>query len=181
MKIGSTQDRMVVRKVDDGAPVMTTPWARSLSAARARRGPCRTLFGRPGTAPSGSLDGLLSDQHFLDFILVEELLELAVRNGLNLDEAQPQELDQHHAEEGRKNVPGRKLVLALLRLLRCAASGVVAFARPSARVLAIPRQFQEAPTRRGFSRIIRRLIEHFGLPFGDTSCIAALPTCRRPQ
>jgi len=25
MKIGSTQDRMVERKVDDGAPVMTTP------------------------------------------------------------------------------------------------------------------------------------------------------------
>src|SRR5260370_29069788 len=65
-------------------------------------------------------------------------------------------------EEGRKDVPGRKLVLALLRLLRRAASRL-AFARPGARCLAISKQLQESPTRRGLFRILRRLIEHVGL------------------
>src|SRR5258707_11563032 len=100
--------------------------------------------------------------------LVEELLELAVRNGVNLDEAQPQELDHHHAEEGRKDVPGRKLVLALLRLLRRAASRL-AFARPGAGCLAISEQFQESPTGRGFFRILRRLIGHVGLRWRHVS------------
>jgi hypothetical protein len=102
------------------------------------------------------LDGLLSDQHFRDLVLVDEQLELAVRNGVDLCDAQPQELDQHHAEEGRKDIPGHKLVLALLRLLRRAAFRL-AFARPGARCLPISRQFQESPIRRRFFHILRRL------------------------
>jgi hypothetical protein len=109
----------------------------------------------------GPLDGLLSDQHFRDLVVVKQLLELAVRNGVDLGEAQPQELDQHHAEEGRKNEPGRKLLLALLRFLRRAASRL-GFARPEATWIAISKQFQESPTRRGFFHILR-LIEHVGL------------------
>ena len=110
----------------------------------------------------GPLDRLLSDEHFRDLVLVEELLELAVRNGVDLGEAQPQELDQDQAEECRKDVPSRKLVLALLRLLRSAASRL-ALARPGARCLVISKQFQELPTQRGFFRMLRRLIEHVGL------------------
>ena len=93
---------------------------------------------------------------------------MAVRNGVDLGEAQPQELDQHQAEEGRKDVPGHKLVLALLRLLRRTASRR-AFARPGARCLAISKQFQESPTRRGFFRMLRRLIEHVSLRWRHVS------------
>src|SRR5258707_6541614 len=112
--------------------------------------------------------------------LVEELLELAVRNGVDLGEAQPQGLDHHHAEEGRKNVPGRKLVLALLRLLRRTASRL-AFSRRGARCLAISKQLQESPTRRGFFRILRRLIEHVGLRWRHVSYLrrATVEECEK--
>ena len=60
----------------------------------------------------------MADQDFGDLVLREQLLELTVRNGLDLGEDQPQVLDQHHAEEGRKDVPDGELVLALLGLLR---------------------------------------------------------------
>jgi cell division protease FtsH len=73
----------------------------------------------------GPLDRIRSNQHFRDLVLVKELRELAIRNGVDLGEAQPQELDQHHAEEGRKNIPGRKLLLELL------AHGVIINGAPS--------------------------------------------------
>src|SRR5258708_7179768 len=119
-------------------------------------------------APSGFPEWSPADQHLRDLVLVEELLELAVRNGVDLGEAQPQGLDQHHAEEGRKNVPGRKLVLALLRLLWRAASRL-AVARPGSRCLTISKQLQESPTRRRFFHILRRLIEHVGLRWRHVS------------
>src|SRR4029077_15896829 len=97
--------------------------------------------------------------HFLDLVLVDELFELAVRNGIDLGETQPQELNEHYAEEGGKDIPGRKLVLAFLRR----AAFRLAFARPGARRLAMSKKFQELPTRRGLLRILRRLIEHIGL------------------
>ena len=154
MKIGSTQDRMVERKVDDGAPVMATPWARSLSASPGSNSDRIELLSAVRERLLQSpLDGLGSDQHFRDLVLVKELLELAVRNGIDLGEAQPQKLDQHQAEEGRKDVPGCKLVLALFRLLRRAVSRL-AFARPGARCLAISKQFHELPTRLGFFRML---------------------------
>src|SRR6516165_2340320 len=109
----------------------------------------------------GPLHGLLSDQHFGDLILIEELLELAVRNGVNLGEAQPKGLDQHHTKERRENVPDRKLVLALFRLL--CASYRLALAWPRARWIAVSKQFQELPTRLGFFGILRWLIGHVGL------------------
>src|SRR4029077_18636722 len=64
-----------------------------------------------------ALDGFGSDQDFRDLVLREELLELAIGNRCNLRELQPQRLDQHHAEEGHKDIPRGELVLALLGLL----------------------------------------------------------------
>lgn len=99
------------RNADDGVPVTTTLSARSLLASSGSTRTCRTLFRGRKRLLQGPLDGLLSDLHVRDLVLIEELLDLAVRNGVDLGEAQPQELDQHHAKEGRKEVPDRKVVL----------------------------------------------------------------------
>ena len=108
---------------------------------------------------------------------VEQLLELTVRNGLDLGEAQPQGLDQHHAEEGRKDVPGGELVLALLgllgRLLRFWLRRLVA-------VVAEAEKLQEAPTGRRF-HVLGRLVEHVGLPCGALADAPRSPTVENNQ
>ena len=59
----------------------------------------------------------MADQDFGDLVLIEQLLELTVRNGLDLGVDQPHVLDQHHAKEGRKDVPDGEVVLSLLWFL----------------------------------------------------------------
>ena len=104
----------------------------------------------------------MADQDFGDLVLIEQLLELTVRNGLDLCVDQPHVLDQHHAKEGRKDVPDGEVVLSLLRLL-----GRLRGFRPRslAAVVAEAEKPWEAPTGRGF-HVLGRRVEHVGLPCG---------------
>src|SRR5262249_47826029 len=104
-----------------------------------------------------ALDGVASHQHAVDFVLVEQLLELAVGNRLDLRVAQPQVLHEHHAKECREYVPGRKMLLALLGLF---APAVWPFLLRG--LLLVPEQVQQTP-REGGRRILGRLVEHMGL------------------
>jgi hypothetical protein len=122
-----------------------------------------------------ALDGLGADQDFGDFVICEQLLELTVRDGLDLGEARPEVLDQHHAEKGRKDVPGGELLLALLgllgRRLRVRLRRLVA-------VVAEAEKLQEAPTGRRF-HVLGRLVggevaginwSVMSVPFGASVC-----------
>ena len=71
-----------------------------------------------------------------------------LRNGLHLGVAQPQELDQHHAKEGREEYQVANWVLALLgRLLRFWLRCLVA-------VVAKAEKMREAPTGRRFMSLV---------------------------
>ena len=102
----------------------------------------------------------MADQDFGDLVLIEQLLELTVRNGLDLCVDQPHVLDQHHAKEGRKDVPDGEVVLSLLGLL-----GRLRGFRPRSlvAVVAEAEKPREAPTGRRF-HVLGRLVEHVGLP-----------------
>ena len=67
--------------------------------------------------PERTLDGVLPDEHLGDLVLVEQLLELTVGDGLDLSVLEPKVLDQHHSEKSGKNIPNGELVLSLLGLL----------------------------------------------------------------
>src|SRR6266851_2582063 len=81
-------------------------------------------------------------------------LQLVGQPGIDTDR-----VEQHHAKEGRKDVPGGELVLALLWLL-----GRLLSFRLYRRVAVVAKaeKLQEAPTGRRFD-VLGRLVEHVGL------------------
>src|SRR6185312_1989493 len=93
-----------------------------------------------------ALDGVGPDEDLGDFVLIEELLELAVRNGLDLRVLNPKILDQHHSEKSGKKIPNGELMLSLLGLLGRAIIRSLALLVPS---VLKPEKSQEAPNRRG--------------------------------
>jgi len=93
-----------------------------------------------------ALDGVGPDEHLGDFVLIEELLELAVRNGLDLRVLNPKILDQHHSKKSGKKIPDGKLMLSVFGLLgpavlRCGAVLIAAVIESE--------KSQDAPNRRG--------------------------------
>ena len=88
--MGKAQDRIVERKLLDGAPCDLDPLCTQLGGKGRIDTDCAEQLSPIGKRLlESTLDGFRPDEHLGDLVLIEQLLELAVRNGLDLCVLEP--------------------------------------------------------------------------------------------
>ena len=82
----------------------------------------------------GPLDGIRRDRDLGNLAVIEKLLELAVRNGLDLGIVRPEILHHQDADDGRDGVPDHDLSLAIFRFHDRANQREAMFTRTSRKI-----------------------------------------------